>query len=215
MRQVCVLSGPLAWCRDAIWLFLGDKYWGSESKTLHPHSSMGKQHLQKPFLSSGKMGSRGLKTHLTHSLALKQNIHSYTLTTQTKGFYAPHNPRLQRRLSYCSGPNPAIEMHVGTDLKCGRFHKTKSLTVAPGCKFGLKPFICHHWINRTKSTKILVSRCPESWHLRVNSSHASYPKQEFFLEHCQTITAWPLPMTETSFFIKKKKKKIYSRWFLI
>lgn len=139
-----------------------------------------------------------------YSLALKQNIYSYILTTQTKGFYVPRNPRLQRRLSHCSEPNPAIEMHVGTDLKCGHFLKTKSLTVAPGCKFVLKPFICHHWIIRTKSTKILVSHCPESWHLRGNSSHTSYLKQEFFLEHCQTITAWPFPMTEISFFIKKK-----------
>lgn len=116
-----------------------------------------------------------------YSLILKQDNHSYTLTIHTKGFDALHSPLLQRRISYSSEPNPSIERHVAIDLKCGHFHKTKSLAAAPGCRFVLKPFICHHWVNRTKSKKILVSHCTESWHLRVNSSQAFSPKQEFFL----------------------------------
>lgn len=44
-------------------------------------------------------------------------------------------PLLQRGTCYCAGLNPVIEMHGNTDLECGSFHETKTLTVTPGLSF--------------------------------------------------------------------------------
>lgn len=144
-------------------------------------------------------GSRGLKIPML-TLTLKQNVHSYPFTIHAKDVSCPSQSTFQRRISYCSELNPATEMHVGTDLKCGSFHKTKSLTATPGCKFVLESFICYQRVHRMKRTKISVSHYTESGNLRVNATQDFYPKQEFLSS--PGTEAWLLSMTDFNFHFK-------------
>lgn len=169
------------------------------------HSPVGNYPSKNHFCLLRWQGSRGLKSPML-TLTLKQNVHSYPFTIRAKDVSCPSQSTFQRRISYCSELNPATEMHMGTDLKCGSFHETKSLTATPGCKFVLESFICYHWVNRMKCTKILVNHYTESGNLRMNSTQDSYPNKNFF--HCQTLKLDRFPWQISIFILKQ----IYSRW---
>lgn len=161
---------------------LSDCSWGMSTETqsqnpLHPRSLWTKNPSRNPFCLLGRQGPRGLKIQML-TLSHWNRISTPAPSLSMQVFYALHKPLLQRRISYCSEPHPATEMHMDTDLKSGSFHWTK------GWQWHQAAGLCsNHLFTTAELTEWKAQNTRPSLHRILEPKWippASSPKQEFF-----------------------------------